>query len=109
MSKAWSKDMVIEPHTFGGTKACEVLADLMNQNIVSAYEKHRTLAFINKGIRMYHGASYIPDQDTRNNVINLIKVDINSKISLMPYPIKYISYLKNVMAHYYRKALERVV
>lgn len=107
MSKAWSKDICVEPHTFGGTKACEVLADMMNQNIVSAYEKHRTLAFINKASRMFHGAREISDNNTRNSVIELINRDITDKIDVMNYPPKYISYLKNVMAHYYRRALER--
>lgn len=102
------KDMIIEPHTFGGTKACEVLADLMNQNIISSREKHRTLSFINKASRMYNGACQIVDKNTRYSVIHLISKDLSNKISVMSYPYKYISYLKNVIAHYHRRALERV-
>jgi hypothetical protein len=109
MSRAWSKDICIEPHTFGGTKACEVLADMMNQDIVPAYEKHRTLAFINKASRMFNGATEISDKNTRNSVIELVNRDIMDKIKSMTYPPKYISYLRNVMTHYYRKALERVI
>ena len=107
MSGTWSKDMYVEPHTFGNTKACEILADMMNNNIVSAYEKHRTLAFINKASRMYNGAFQIPDKNIRNSIFELINKDVMNKINMMSYSPKYISYLKNVMIYYYRKFLEK--
>ena len=109
MSRAWSKDIYVEPHTFGGTKACEVLADMMNQNLIPVYEKHRVLAFINMATCQFKGVSTLSDRRVKNPVLSLVRDNILSKIDLMPYPPKFLSYLKNVIAHHYRKALERVV
>ena len=34
MSSPWHKDIVLDPHTFGGTPACEILVEMINNNAI---------------------------------------------------------------------------
>lgn len=106
MSKAWSRDVWVDPHTFGGTKACEVLADMLNNNVVGIYDKHRILAFITDVTIQFKYISYIPHSSVRERSMLLMKEDLFKRIENMEYGIKVKSYIKNVVAHHYRKNLE---
>lgn len=106
MSKAWSKDIWVDPHTFGGTKACEVLADMLNQNVVPPYEKHRILSFLNDITQQFKYTAYIPLDSVRVRAMLLLKDDIFRRIDRMTYSPKIKSYLKNIASHHYRKNLE---
>ena len=106
MSKAWSKDVWVDPHTFGGSKACEVLADMMNKDVVSIYEKHRILSFISDATIQFKYISCIPHDSVRERSMLLMKEDLFRRIDNFEYGIKVKSYIKNVVAHHYRKNLE---
>lgn len=54
MSKSFSKNLHIDLHTFGNTKACEILAEMMNQGVVSVYNRNKTLSFLNKVSSVFH-------------------------------------------------------
>ena len=106
MSKAWSKDIRVEPHTFGGTKACEVLADMLNNNVIPIYEKHRVLSFINSFTCYAKNAGTIQHQGTRNKIMSLLLKEYLERVDAMPYPNKMKSFLRNVLHHHCRKNLE---
>ena len=106
MSKAWSRDVWVDPHTFGGTKACEVLADMLNHDVVPIYEKHRILAFITDATIQFKYISYIPHSSVRERSMTLMKEDLFRRIENMEYSTKVKSYIQNVISHHYRKNLE---
>lgn len=109
MSKAWSKDINISINTFGGTDACHILAEMMNNNVIPVYEKHRVLSFIHKSIHIYKKSSQISDYPTKCYVLKLIKNDLINQVKTMPYNEKFLCYLNNVIMYYYRKFLEKVI
>jgi len=106
MSKAWSRDIVVDPGTFGGTKACHVLADLMNQNVISVFEKHRVLSFLNDATIQFKWLSTISFQPVRDRAMDLMLQDLQDRIERMDYPTKFKSYMRNVIRHMYRKNLD---
>src|SRR6266850_8273342 len=105
MSKAWSKDIWVDPHTFGGTKACETLADMLNKDIVSPYEKHRILAFLNQVTWQFKCIADIFDRGARERSMLLMKAHFINRINDMSYPSKVISFIKNIVNHHCRKNL----
>jgi hypothetical protein len=109
MAKAWSKDMVLDSGTFGGTRACHVLVDMMNNNVISVFEKHRVLSFIQNAIHHFNNVATIEDLGVRNYTMSLIKRDFLNRINDMPYPPKFNSFLRNVVCHHSRRALEGVI
>lgn len=106
MSKARSKDVVLDAGTFGGTPACHVLVDMMNNDLIPVMEKHRVLAFIGSAIWHFKSLSIVEDNGVRERVMVLLRNDIYSRIDQMPYPVKFNSHLKNVIAHHFRKYLK---
>ena len=106
MSKAWTRDIVIDSGTFGGTKACHVLADLLNQNVVSIYNKHKVLSFINDFIFQFQWIATIDQPGVRERSMTLMRDHLQSRIDEMDYNAKFKSYLRNVLLHHYRKSLE---
>ena len=107
MSKAWSRDVWVDPHTFGGTRACEVLADMLNNDVVPIYEKHRILAFITDATVQFKYIGCIPIASVRERSMTLMREDLFKRIDNYEYGAKVKSYIKNVIAHHYRKNLER--
>lgn len=106
MSKPWSRDMKLDPGTFGGSPACHVLVDMMNNNVIPVSEKHRVLSFIGSAIWHFKSTSIIRDKGVRERVMVLLRNDIYSKIDQMEYPTKFNSHLKNVIAYHFRRFLE---
>lgn len=106
MSKVYTRDICIDPRTFGGSKACEILADMMNENIINTFEKHKTLSFINSVIYQFNAVAYIPYEGVRMKAMTLIRDEILLRVDKMGYPIKFINFLKNVINHHYRRALK---
>lgn len=107
MSKAWSKDIWVDPHTFGGTRACEILADMLNQNAVIGYEKHRIISFLNRAAIRLKMTATVYDNKTREYLLILVRNDLLNRVDQMKYPIDVITHLKNILHHYYRKHLEK--
>lgn len=106
MAKVYTREVFVAPHTFGGSKACEILADMMNQNVINTCEKHRVLSFINSVINQFNAVAYIPYQGVRMKAMTLIRDEIFLKVDKMSYPAKFINFLKNVISHHYRRALK---
>ena len=106
MSKAWSKDLNLKLDTFGKTKACQALADMMNKNIIPSYDKHKVLSFINEMIERYQVLSSIKNSKVKNYTFDIISKNTTSLNELMPYDEKFISYLKNVNVYYFRLYLK---
>lgn len=106
MSKACSKDIWVDPHTFGSSRACEILADMMNKDHISIYEKHRVLHFINEAIYQFHWVSSIKEKSVKERTVTLVRNDFFNRISNMIYSDKFKSYLRNVISHHYRKHID---
>lgn len=105
MSKAWTKDIYIDPGTFGGSRACHVLADMLNNNVIPIYEKHRVLAFLNKSNIVFKNLTTIPDRQIRIQSFEMWKRTLLNQVAQFNYPIKIKSYISNVLFHSYRKNL----
>ena len=106
MSKAWSKDVVVDPGTFGGTRACHVLAEMMNHNVIPVFEKHRVLSFLNDATVQFKWITTIPFKPVRERSMILMLEDLLDRIEAMDYSPKFKSYMANVVHHMYRKNLD---
>lgn len=102
MSKGQNRDIWVDPTTFGSSKACRVLAEMMNENMISTYEKHKVLSFINHVVHKFQGTSYIPVDaypDVRDQVMLMVRDDFLARADKMPYPSKFVAFLKNVICY----------
>lgn len=107
MSKAWSKDMTLNPGTFGGTVACHVLVDMMNHDVIPIKEKHRVLSFINATvIREYRAIATITDHGVRSSLMFRSRDLFVERINAMPYPKTFLSFFRNVVKGMSRKYLD---
>lgn len=109
MSKAWSKDMKLDAGTFGGSPACHILVDMMNNNLIAVSEKHRILSFITSAIWHFKCLSVVGDYGVKERALVLMRDDLYDRIDKMPYPEKFNSHLKNVINHHFRRYLKEVV
>ena len=108
MSKAWSKDMKLDRGTFGGSPACHVLVDMMNNDVIPIAEKHRVLSFINDATYQFKWLSTVQEYRVKERSMTLMRNDLFSRIDKMPYPTKFNSHLKNVITHHFRRFLKEV-
>lgn len=106
MSKAWSKDILVDPGTFGGSPACHIIADMMNQNVISVFEKHRVLSFINDAIYQFKWIGTIKDTGVKERAMVLMRDDLFARIDKMDYHPKFLSHLKNVITYHFRRFLK---
>src|SRR5574339_118432 len=97
MSKAWSKDMVLDPGTFGNSRACHILVDMMNQNMIPIFEKHRVLTTITSATHHFNSIGDIQDRGVRNQVMYMMRDRYWNLIEKMDYPPKFISFYRNVI------------
>lgn len=102
-----TKEVWVEPHTFGGSKACEALADMINGDILTTPAKHKLLKLINCINHRAIDISFIPNKSTRIFIMSLIKQHYCSIVKEKNYPIKIQSYLYNVINYICHKYLER--
>jgi hypothetical protein len=106
MSKPSSKDIWVDPYTFGGSPACKVLAEMLNENLVSIKEKHKILSFINDVIMQFRSISEIENNSCRVRLMILVRDHFFNKIEGMPYPKIVNSHLKTVVVHHFRRILK---
>jgi hypothetical protein len=106
MSKAWSKDMNIDAGTFGGSPACHILVDMMNNNVIPVAEKHRVLSFINDAIYQFKWLSTVQEYSVKERSMILMRDHLLSRVNQMPYTEKFNSHLKNVITHHFRRYLK---
>jgi hypothetical protein len=106
MSKvSLAKEIWIDPHTFGGSPACEVLADLLNQNVVSLGEKHKILRFLNNITHRVNDVALLA-KSSREFTMKLVKAHYLNKVNDKDYPIVIKTHLHNVIHYMCHKALE---
>ena len=108
MGKAFSRDMVLDAGTFGGTPACHILTDMMNHNMVSVGAKHKILSFITCATYNFKWLSVIPEQGVKSRAMTLLRNEFYSRIDQWPYPEKIKSLTKNVINHHFRRYLKGV-
>lgn len=106
MSKSWSRDMKLSPGTFGGTPACHVLVEMMNNDLIPVREKHRVLSFITDAAYQFKWISSIKEFPVAERAMTLMRDHLIGRIDNMPYPEKFNSHLKNVIIHHFRRYLE---
>ena len=106
MGKSFSRDMVLNPGTFGGTPACHILVDILNANVVRVGDKHRILSFITTATYNFKWLSVIPQEGVKYRAMTLMRDEFYSRIDTWTYPEKVKSLTKNVVNHHYRRYLK---
>lgn len=106
MSKAWSRDIELDLGTFGKSKACHALADMMNKNVIAVYEKHRVLSFISTAIHEYKAVATIKHSGVRTTIMYRSRDLFAKRISEMPYPANFLSFMANVNNYLANKYLK---
>jgi hypothetical protein len=109
MSLPVSRDMVLDPGTFGGSKVCHVIVDMMNHGVISIREKHKVLSLIND---VNIGAKYLSEVShpgVRNHAMRLTQEHYIAVIDKKDYPDKFKSHLKNVINSIFKKNLVKAM
>jgi hypothetical protein len=109
MSLPVSRDMLLDPGTFGNSPACHVVVQMMNEGLIPIRDKHRVLSMMNDVGNSAKHLSEVRHPGVRNQAIELSRDYYCSRVELMPYHDKFKSHLKNVIHHIYKKNLERVM
>lgn len=109
MSKAWTKDIVVDLGTFGNSKACHVLVDMLNNNAIPIYEKHRVLSHINIAIEHFINVSQIPVKSIREATMKMWLDLFLARVDKFYYPAKFKTFYKNVLCYLHKKYLEGVI
>lgn len=99
MSKAWSRDLFLDKNTFGSSKACHILVDLMNQNEIQTYQKHKVLSFLHQLRCDIKQTNLLKNQIFKRKILNLLLNESLQKIDNMNFSVKFTTFLKNV-THY---------
>lgn len=110
MSCAWSKDIKLERGTFGRSSACHTLVDMMNDDKINIYEKHRVLSFLNRSTLFANGVAKIPEIGIRRHMLISARNEFLARVDFEPmneYPEEFKSFLKNVVNYIFNRALER--
>jgi len=111
MSKAWTKDIKIDPGTFGGSRACHILVEMMNENLIPIYEKHRVLAFINSINIEFKAIETIQSPPVhagiKESLLNRSKNHYLDRVKEMDYPEVFKTLLNNVIHYRFKKSFER--
>jgi hypothetical protein len=99
-------DCILNPGTFGGTKACHHLVDMMNANVVPPFEKRRILSLIASATYNFKWLSIIPEFGVKYRTMTLMRDDIYARIEKWTYDEKVKSLTRNVINHHYRRYVE---
>lgn len=105
MSTPYSKDVKLDPGTFGASPACHVLVDMMNKNFIAIGDKHKVLSFVNDANTQMKWISTISYKPAMERALSLLREDLITRASQMPYEAKFKTYLKNVICYFYKKTL----
>lgn len=106
MSTSWSKNIVLDPTTFGKSPACEILVEMMNADVIPVIEKHRMLSFITDCALSAKHIGTIRHQGVRESTMILVRDSRINRVDNFDYPLKFKTYLKNVITYIFRKNLE---
>jgi hypothetical protein len=107
MSKSRSKDMKLDPGTFGGSPACHILADMMNRDMIAIKEKHRVLSIINRATTEFKVISAL-DSPFREKFLTLSRDQFIISIAknAFDYPEVFVNHLRNVIHYHYKRFLK---
>lgn len=108
MSKSWSRDMKLSPGTFGGSPACHILVDMLNNNAVKVYDKHRILSFISTLTLECIAIATIKDAGYREKIMFRSRDFYLERINkeMTAYPVFVVNLIKNVTEYLCRKYLK---
>lgn len=98
--------MNLKLDTFGKSKACANLAQIINESQVSIFEKRKILAFINRANTIFKQISYIKDPKVKKHILRLVRDDLlnTAKISKhIGLNNKIHTHINNVVIYYYRR------
>lgn len=110
MSRPWTKDIKLERGTFGSSKACHTLVDMMNDGKINFYEKHRVLSFIDRSTVFANSIAKIPEIGVRRHMLISARDEFLARVDIEPmnkYPEEFKSFLRNVVNYIFNRALER--
>lgn len=99
-----NKNVFVKADCFGNSKACLAVAEMMNKNVITIPQKHKTLRFIHQMTVWYKGLIRV-NPGVREHFANLLRRDIDLRIDKMLYDKNFLSHLKNVNAFYCRKTI----
>lgn len=102
MKKTTPPDLWVDPGTFGGTKACHILADMMNKDL-NTYQKRKILSFFDDVNMQFKWISTIEYKPVRDRTMVLMLRELESKVEVLNYPTKFKSFAKNIVKYIYRK------
>ena len=105
MSTPYSKDVKLDPGTFGSSPACHVLVDMMNNNFISIGDKHKVLSFVDDANIQMKWISTIAYKPAMSRSLALFREDLLARVNQMPYEEKFKTHLKNVISYFYKKTL----
>lgn len=106
MSKKYTVKLNLKPDTFGNSKACFVLVDMMNQGMIDIVAQHKILSLINNLCIKAKAVATINHTNIRATTLDLVKQQHLKLIDLMPYEMKFKSHLKNVVHYIFNRAWE---
>ena len=106
MSVAWSKNLVLSSNTMGSSLAAYHLVDMLNQDVIPTYEKHRLLSFFNKTMIGLKKLLKIEDPAFRAYIVNMWKERQFKLIDSQNWDTKVKSYFKNVITSSCKESLQ---
>jgi hypothetical protein len=98
--------MVISPTTFGDSKACIILVDMMNKGDISPKESRKVLCFINRVSTTLAYLQLIPDRSYFDYVYDIYKLQIldNPKPQFSEYPLIFRTHLNTALSYLFKKS-----
>lgn len=106
MAKKYTVKLNLKPDTFGNSKACFVVVEMMNEGIIDLRAQHKVLSFINNICIQSKAVATITNLNIRATTLNLVKRQYLKSIDLMPYDLKFNTHLKNVVHYVFNRAWE---
>jgi len=106
MSKKFTVKLNLRPDTFGNSKACFVLIDMMNQGIIDIRSQHKVLSFINNACIKSKAVATITNTNIRGTTLDLVKQQYLKLVDNMPFELKFNTHLKNVVHYIFNRAWE---
>lgn len=99
---------MLDPTTFGKSKACLVLVDLINQKLISQRKERKLLCLINRAALEFKLISNIPDSRAPSKIMDLVRCDFLNKIDRLGLPLKMSTFTKNVITYHADKNLKKI-
>jgi len=99
--------MILLPNTIGNSLAAYYLIDMLNENMIPAYEKHRLLSIFNSTIIGLKKIMKIDDPGFRARIVHMWKENQFALIDSQTWNPKIKSYFKNVINSHIKSTLSK--